>query len=232
MFANSTLFCQFFALMPANASLPARGRIFDRNRLLQALFVGYLLFWILTSFKPLSRIGWLLENLLVFVFVAVLAATYRRFRLSDLSYLLIAIFLVIHGIGAYYTYSEVPLGHWLKETFGFSRNHYDRIGHFSFGLFLAYPVREIFLRVANTRGFWAYYLPLDVVLAFSGLFEIIEVLIAVIAGGPAGANYLGAQGDIWDAQKDMACAATGAVIAMCLTAWLKRIWPRSKMAPK
>jgi putative membrane protein len=218
--------------MAANKQLPLQGRKFEGNRLLQILAGVYALFWTLTAIRPWSRAGWLLENLLVFVFVGVLVLTYRRFRLSDLSYLLITIFLIIHGIGAYYTYTQVPLGDWLKEALNLKRNHYDRFGHFSFGLFLAYPVREVFLRVANTRGFWAYYLPMDVVLAFSGLFEIIEVAIAALAGGEAGVNYLGAQGDEWDAQKDMTCAFCGAVLAMLLTAWLRRVRARASIAPR
>ena len=114
------------------------------------------------------------------------------------------------------------IGYWMQETFNFSRNHYDRIVHFSFGLLMAYPIREVFLRVAHTRGFWTYYLPLDVTLAFSGLYEIIEALAALIFGGELGAAYLGTQGDIWDAQKDMALATAGAIICMIITAMIRQ----------
>jgi putative membrane protein len=112
----------------------------------------------------------------------------------------------------------VPLGYWLKEWGGFSRNHFDRIVHFSFGLLMAYPVREVFLRVVSTRGFWTYYLPLDVTLAFSAIYEIIEMLVAVVVSPESGAAYLGTQGDIWDAQKDMALAGCGALLCMIITA--------------
>ena len=142
------------------------------NRLQQGLALWYLFFWLLTGISPVDRRDWLLENFLVLVFSGLLVATYRRFPLSDVSYVLITIFLTLHSIGAHYTYAQVPIGTWVKEVFHQGRNHYDRLVHFSFGLMLAYPARELFLRVANARGFWAYYLPLDVILALSAMYEI------------------------------------------------------------
>src|SRR3972149_2057939 len=112
---------------------------------------------------------------------------------------------------------------WIQEWLGFSRNHFDRVVHFSFGLLMAYPIREIFLRVAHTKGFFAYYLPFDVTLAFSGAYEIIEMLVAVIVSPGAGDAYLGTQGDVWDAQKDMGLAAFGAVLCMVVTATVRSI---------
>lgn len=191
---------------------------FRRNRLLQALCAWYAVFWIWMAIAPLDRADWLLENLLVLVTVPALVLTYRRFPLSDLSYVLIVAFLTLHAIGAHYTYAKVPLGFGLKEWLDLSRNHFDRIVHFAFGLLLAYPVREVFLRIAHVRGYWAYHLPLNVVLAFSGLFEIIESWIARIARPELGEAYLGAQGDVWDAQKDMTVALVGAIICMAVTA--------------
>jgi putative membrane protein len=195
---------------------------FRENRLLQVLLVVYLVFWSIMAIKPLHPDDWLLENLLVFVCVPALAITYKRFTLSDLSYLLITIFMMLHAVGSHYTYAEVPFGFWMQEVFDLSRNHFDRVVHFTFGLLLAYPIREIFLRVAHTRGFWAYYLPLDVTLAFSGLYEIIEWFATIFTNPELGAAYLGTQGDEWDAQKDMGLAALGALICMTLTAVIKR----------
>jgi putative membrane protein len=123
-------------------------------------------------------------------------------------------YMVLHIIGTHYTYSEVPLGDWLKNLLGLSRNHYDRIIHFSFGLLMAYPMREIAVRIGSVRGFWGLYVPVEFVLAFSALYEILEWLIAVIFGGDLGIAYLGTQGDQWDAIKDMALAGLGSVIAM------------------
>lgn len=100
---------------------------------------------------------------------------------------------------------------------GWERNHFDRLVHFSYGLLLAYPIREIFLRVANVRGFWGYFLPLDVAMSTSMIFELFEWGAAVLFGGDLGMAYLGTQGDIWDAHKDMALASLGALIAMGIT---------------
>jgi putative membrane protein len=193
---------------------------FGRHRLLQALLAWYAVVWAVTAVYPVDPHDWLLENLLAVSFVAALALTWRRFPLSDTSYLLITLFLTLHAIGAHYTYAKVPAGFWVQEHFGLARNHYDRLVHFSFGLLMAYPIREVFLRVASTRGFWAYYLPLDVTLAFSAVYEIFEWLAAVIVAPDLGVAYLGTQGDVWDAQKDMLAAGTGALICMLATAWL------------
>ena len=196
---------------------------FKDNVLLKSLIVVYALVWIITAISPSYRTDWVLENLLVVAFLPVLIFTYRIFPLSDLSYILIIIFMTLHAIGAHYTYAEVPLGYWLKDAFHLSRNHFDRVVHFSFGLLMAYPVREVFLRVASSRGFWAYYLPLDVTLAFSAVYEIIEMIVAKIVSSGAGDAYLGTQGDVWDSQMDMSCAAMGAVICMTTTALMRKV---------
>jgi putative membrane protein len=122
----------------------------------------------------------------------------------------------------------VPYDHWvraltggsLNEAMGWERNHFDRLLHFLYGLLMAYPLREFFLRVADVRGFWGYFLPFDLALSTSALFELFEWGAAEIFGGELGAAYLGTQGDIWDAHKDMALAGTGALAAMLVTAAL------------
>jgi putative membrane protein len=106
----------------------------------------------------------------------------------------------------------------LQDWLGASRNMYDRLVHFSFGLLLAYPVRELFLRIAKVKGIWGYYLPLDLTLSLSALYEIIEWVTAITAAPEAGLAFLGTQGDVWDAQKDMALAGTGALTAMIIVA--------------
>jgi putative membrane protein len=199
---------------------------FTRNRLPQGLAAWYALVWVVTALRPLDRHDWVLENLLVVAIVAVLLATYRAFPLSDLTYVLITLFMTLHAVGAHYTYSEVPLGFWLRDTFGFARNPFDRVVHFSFGLLMAYPIREVFLRLANARGFWAYYLPLDVTLAFSALYEIMEMVIATLVAPGTGDAWLGTQGDVWDAQNDMGLAALGALICMVVTATLRTLRAR------
>ncbi len=195
---------------------------FRQNRLLIGLAILYTLVWIWAAINPLHTDDWLLENILVIIFIFLLIVIYKKFPLSDLSYILITIFLILHTIGSHYTYAEVPFGFWLDETFNLGRNHYDRIVHFSFGLLLAYPIREVFLRVAHAKGFWAFYLPLDVTLAFSALYEMVEWGAARVFGGELGAAYLGTQGDIWDAQKDMLAATVGAIICMTITALVRK----------
>ena len=169
---------------------------------------------------------WWLENALVAAALALLAGTYRVLPLSRISYGLIFIFLCLHEVGAHWTYAEVPYDEWTKalfgtsfnEIFGLERNHFDRLVHFLYGLLLTYPIRELFVRVADVRGFWGYFLPLDVVMSTSMLYELIEWAAAVGFGGDLGIAYLGTQGDVWDAHKDMALASLGALIAMSVIA--------------
>lgn len=190
---------------------------FRDNRWLQVL-VGYMcLFWIATAIAPYNRFDWLLENLLVFVYGVILIVTYRYFKFTNTTYTLFAIFLTLHLAGAHYTYSETPLGYWLMDIFGFQRNHYDRIVHFSYGLLLAYPIWELIMRLARTTPRWAYFLTVNTILAFSGFFEIIEAWIAMLVSPELGDAYLGTQGDTWDAQRDMSLAFVGGVIAMIIT---------------
>ncbi|MDA3932749.1 MAG: DUF2238 domain-containing protein [Gammaproteobacteria bacterium] len=180
-----------------------------------SLLAGWLLlFWIITALNPSYRQDWLLENLLVLVAVAILLGSYRRFRFSTASYALMTLFLTLHLIGAHYTYAETPFGFWLQDWFDLQRNHYDRLVHFAFGLLLAYPVRELLLRVTGVKQLWASWLAISVVLALSALFEAMEALAAVLVSPELGAAYLGTQGDEWDAQKDSMLAMFGAMLAM------------------
>jgi putative membrane protein len=195
-----------------------------RYQLILAVLFGLL--WVALAIRPHYRQDWLLENALVLLFVGVVAAFHRRMLFSRLSYTLIFIFMCLHQIGAHYTYAEVPYDRWFQaltgRTFnslaGWERNNFDRVVHFLYGLLLAYPVREIFLRVAGVRGFWGYFLPLDLTMSTSMLFELIEWAAAEVFGGDLGQAYLGTQGDVWDAHKDMALASLGALLAMCVTA--------------
>lgn len=182
---------------------------------------SYVGFWIALAIRPLDRDDWLLENLLIFISVGVLGITYRKFQFSNFSYALILIFLVLHTIGAHYTYAKVPAGFWLKEWVHLNRNHYDRVIHFSFGFLLLFPMRELLMRSAHAHERWAPWLAVAALAALSSFFEIIEAVVAQIVAPELGAAYLGTQGDIWDAQKDMACAFVGAVLAAILTMRIK-----------
>lgn len=178
----------------------------------------YLILWIALAISPRDRGDWFLENLLIFISVAVLAITYRRFQFSNTSYLLILIFLAFHTIGAHYTYSKVPAGFWLQHWFHLSRNHYDRVIHFAFGFLLVYPMTEVLARSGRVKQMWAPWLAASALWALSSFFEIVEAVIAMIVRPDLGTAYLGTQGDMWDAQKDMACAFVGsAIIAVWLT---------------
>jgi putative membrane protein len=167
-----------------------------------------------SAIEPHYPSDWWLENALAWVLVLVLLATRNVFPFSRTSYALILVFLLFHELGAHYTYAEVPYREWFPSLAVTERNHYDRLVHFLFGLLLAYPVREVFLRVAKVRGFWGYYLPLDLTMAFSMLYELLEWAAALAFGGELGMAYLGTQGDVWDAHKDMALATLGAFVAV------------------
>jgi putative membrane protein len=188
-----------------------------RSNYLWSLAIVYIIWWVLMAISPYDRSDWLLENLLVFFAVGLLWFTYKPFPLSRVSYTCIFIFMVLHALGAHYTYAEVPYQEWLPFLAG-GRNHFDRLVHFLYGLLLAYPIREMFLRIGNVRGFWGYFLPLDLTMSTSALYELIEWGAAEVVGGDLGQAYLGTQGDVWDAHKDMALASLGALISMCLTA--------------
>ncbi len=185
------------------------------QKVLGLVFLGV---WIWAAIGPKFPSDWLLENYLVFFFVPLIILGGRYFRLSEVSYTLLTVFMCLHVIGSHYTYAEVPFGYVLQDWVGASRNMYDRLVHFSFGFLLAYPIREVFCRVAKVKGFWGFYLPLDVTLSFSGAYEIMEWWTAKAVSPGAGLAFLGTQGDVWDAQKDMLSAGVGAILAMLIIA--------------
>ena len=188
------------------------------------LLVLFSLVWIIVAIEPYNRSDWALENVLSVLAVAVLVVTYKRFPFSRVSYSLIFIFLVFHEIGSHYTFAKVPYDQWtftalgfsLNEFLGWERNNYDRIVHFLYGLLIAYPIREIYLRIADAKGFWGYFLPFNLTLSTSLLYELIEWGAAEVFGGELGIHYLGTQGDVWDAHKDMGLAGIGALITMLI----------------
>ena len=199
------------------ATTADRSRRFRANRVLQALAALYAIAWLVLAIAPSDRGDWALENILTVTGVVALVWSYRRLQLSDLSYLLIALFALLHAVGAHYTYAQVPIGDWVKEALGLSRNHYDRVVHFAFGLLLAYPIRELLLRLGGIRPRWSTVLAAIVVMAFSDTFEILESWVAQIVSPELGQAYLGTQGDEWDAQKDSTAATVGAWLAMAVT---------------
>ncbi len=192
-----------------------------RKPYLVTIWLIYLAWWVLMAIKPKHFDDWLLENVLVVAAAALLWFTRKAFPLSLVSYTCVFVFLMFHSLGAHYTYAEVPYQEWFPWLAG-GRNHFDRLVHFLYGLLLAYPIREMFLRIGNVRGFWGYFLPLDLTMSTSMLYELIEWLAAIVVGQELGMAYLGTQGDVWDAHKDMALASLGGLIAMTITALINR----------
>lgn len=186
------------------------------------LIVIFLGAWIVAAIRPVFPEGWLLENFLVFLIPVLLILFGKKLRWSETSYTLLLILSVLHLIGAHYTYEYVPFGDTLGEWFGTTRNMYDRLVHFAFGLLMAYPAREILVRLAGVRNGWSYYLPVDIIISLSALYEIIEWYSALRVSPEVGLAFLGAQGDIWDAQADMFMAGCGAIIAMMIVWVLKK----------
>jgi putative membrane protein len=203
------------------------------TRFAAVLGVVYVVVSIPFAFNVEDRLVWFLENILAYTLVILLVITHRAFPLSRISYTAIFVFLLLHTVAAHYSYSKVPYDDWFaaltgrtfNSLFGWERNHYDRMVHFMYGLLFAYPMRELFLRVASARGFWGYFLPLDVTISTSAIYELIEWGTAVTLGDGA-PTYLGTQGDEWDAHKDMLLASTGALIAMVIVVIVNLCWQR------
>jgi putative membrane protein len=187
------------------------------------LLIVFFLLWLWLALAPVSREDWLLENLLVFAAVPALVATHRALQFSHGAYICLFAFFALHTIGAHYTYSLVPYDRWwegltgasLSEVFGLERNHYDRAIHFLYGALILPAAVELFEAYAKPHGLWRAVLPAMFVMSHSVIYEVIEWLAASIVAPELGDAYVGAQGDHWDAQKDMALAAAG---ALCMTA--------------
>jgi putative membrane protein len=187
-------------------------------RLVLLLIIAAVFVW--SGISPHDRMTWWLEVAPVIIAVPLMLATHRRFPLTILTWVLIAIHAVIPMVGGHYTYARVPLFDTIRDTFDLARNHYDRLGHFAQGFVPAIVAREILLRTSPLRrGGWLFTLVTAVCLAISALYELLEWASAVIAGDGA-IDFLGSQGDVWDAQKDMLLALIGAIVAQLILAKL------------
>lgn len=155
---------------------------------------------------------WWLEVMPVIIGVPILVATYRRFPLTSLAYVLIWLHAIILMVGGHYTYAEMPLFNWIRDAFALSRNHYDRVGHFAQGFVPAILAREVLLRTSPLRaGKWLFFLVCCVSLAISAFYELFEWWAALVTSPETGTAFLGTQGDVWDTQWDMALALVGAI---------------------
>jgi putative membrane protein len=195
------------------------------------LLTVFLAIVVVSGFSPRSRVDWALENLLVLLLVGTLVAVSRWFRLSAASITLVFAFLCVHELGAHYTYSLVPYEHWSSAWLGLSfdqasgahRNHYDRLVHFSYGLLLVYPVREVLWRLTRLRGFWLFFVTLNVMLSTSAVYELVEWIGGAFLGNDTANAFVGAQNDPWDSQKDMAVAVVGAFATLLLMSLRGRV---------
>jgi putative membrane protein len=193
-----------------------------QNIWLKVFISVFILCWINSYIANTDTANWFLENTLVFVFLGFLSWTYKKYQFSDLSYLLICVYVCLHVYGSKYTYAENPFGYWLKDALDLPRNHYDRIVHFSFGFLLAYPMREMFFKWLKFPSWVAWTLPIEITLSISAFYELIEWAVAEVLFPSKGAAYLGSQGDIWDAQKDVCLAFVGAILATTIVSVVKK----------
>lgn len=190
------------------------------------LLIGlYAVWWAVLAISPNDRFDWALENLLVFLVWGLLYLGHRRYPLSRGAYISIAVFLALHALGAHYTYAETPVGDWIRSTFGTERNHYDRVVHFAFGLLWVIPFKVFLERyVAENKGRWSAFLAVSLVLALSGLYELLEWAAALLLEPDAAMAFLGAQGDPFDGQKDAGLAFLGSLLGVAFF----YLWPRQQ----
>ncbi len=181
------------------------------------LLIIVLVFGAWSAIHPLdTRLTWVLETLPVMMALPVLLLTYKRFPLTSLTYTLIAIHAMILMVGAHYSYAKVPLGFWMGDWFGWTRNNYDKIGHFMQGFGPTLYTREIISRTSPLkRGKWLGFVSIAVPLAFSAVYEIIEWL-ASLSNPTDTEAFLGTQGYIWDTQSDMFLCLVGSIVALLL----------------
>jgi putative membrane protein len=183
-----------------------------RTHLALLLTVIGVILW--SAWRPHDRFTWWLEVTPGLVGLAILLATYRRFRFTTLCYTLIALHICVLCVGGHYTYARVPLFDWLRPLFAWQRNNYDRLGHFMQGFVPAIIAREVIIRFGVlARNNWLPFLVVSICLAISAFYELIEWWTALFSGGAAN-DFLGSQGDVWDTQSDMCVALIGAIVAL------------------
>ncbi len=185
-------------------------------KLIYSLLILIVLLLIWSAINPFDYFTWFLEVSPAVIGVIVLAFTYKRFRFTNLVYVLIFLHCVILIIGGHYTYAEVPLFDWIQDAFNQTRNNYDKVGHFAQGFVPAMITRELLIRkqVVNTNG-WLNFIVVCIAMAISVTYEFIEWAVS-LGTGEGGDSFLGTQGYIWDTQSDMLYASIGAILALVL----------------
>lgn len=174
-------------------------------------------YWVYGWYNCIDRKDWIIENLLVVICLSILVLSRKWHRFSDLSYLCIFLFVMLHLYGAFYAYTQNAFGSWLQDKFHLWRNPYDRIVHFSFGFFMAYPFRELLINKFRVSSRASWLLPIEIAFSFGTIFELIEWGVSLVTTKETGETYVATQGDVWDAHKDIALAAAGAAVTMLIT---------------
>lgn len=180
------------------------------------LLISLFVILIYSGINPYDRFTWFLEVFPVIIVSIVLIVTYKKFKFTNFVYILMWIHGIILIVGGYYTYAEMPLFNWMRDTFDLSRNYYDRLGHFAQGFIPAIVSREVFIRnkIIKNKA-WINFIVIAICLAISASYEIIEFAVARITGEGATA-FLGTQGDIWDTQWDMLFALIGSILSVMM----------------
>lgn len=189
-------------------------RSFKKDRALHLMITIYIVIFIILSIKPVNLFDWWFENIITAIVVLLLAGLYKKSRLTNSSYACILVLLILHAIGAHYSYSFCPIGNWLKSLFGFKRNNYDRLVSFAFGLFITLPVIEILYHRLRLRYIQACILSSTVILSICALYEMVQIYSSEILSSQQAVLFLGAQGEVWDTQNDMTICLVGSLITM------------------
>ena len=194
--------------------LQLSSRVHRPNTFLIRLVGVFFLLWVFTFLFTSDRTNWLIENLLVIVLTPMVVLKLSAWGLQRATYYFLFAFATLHVIGSQYAYASVPFGIWLQDTFHLLRNPYDRMVHFSFGFLIAFPLQDIIIQKYKVSGWRQYIMPVEIILSLSAFFELIEWFIGGVLMPDCEKTYVGTQGDIWDAQKDMAMALLGAFLIM------------------
>lgn len=185
------------------------------------LLAIYIIVFIICGISPYDRSVWWAENIPIIAIVISAAVISKYYRFSPASYIMMSFLIILHTIGGHYTFERVPFG-FVTDLFGFERNHYDRMAHFTVGFF-AYPIAEVIMnrKLVNTK--WILYLfPVFTILSVAAVYELFEWIFAITSDPAAGIAVLGSQGDIWDAQKDMLADGLGGIFAVLLFYFMNR----------
>lgn len=183
------------------------------------LAISFFIFFILLGISPVDRAVWIVEVVPIVAIYLALVFTFKKFQFTNTSYTLMLVWLVWHTIGGHYTFANVPFD-FITNLFDFQRNHFDRVGHFSIGFF-AYPMAEFLLRKKYANLIVTLVFSLFFIMSIACSYEIIEWAYAVLDGGDTGIEFLGSQGDIWDAQKDMLADTLGAITSLLLFCYIR-----------